>query len=134
MASLADVTDVTDVYGDLTPLQTSQVTAWLARLSAVVRLRYRTIDARIAASPDLDVVTRGVLVDAVLRVLRNPDGRVSETIDDYTYRRADSVADGTLYLTDAEWLLLAPIDASQATATGAFSVRPTGQPDGPRRW
>jgi hypothetical protein len=49
-----------------------------------------------------------VLVDAVVRVLRNPDGKLQESIDDYSYRRADSVADGALYLTDEEWRLLRP--------------------------
>lgn len=127
MAGLVDVSDVSTVYGELTALQAAQVSAWLARLSAMVRLRYPTIDARVAASADLGVLTRGVLVDAVLRVLRNPDGKVSETIDDYTYRRSDTVADGSLYLTDDEWALLEPA-LSGASSGGAFTIRPGGVP------
>lgn len=135
VASLADVTDVSTVYGELSALQSAQVTAWLARLSAMVRLRFPTIDARVTASTDLGVLMRGVLVDAVLRVLRNPDGKVSESIDDYTYRRSDTVADGSLYLTDAEWALLEPVTPGASPASGAFTIRPGGTaPPAARVW
>jgi hypothetical protein len=79
---------------------------------------------RIVASPDLGVLARGVLVDAVLRVLRNPDGKVQESIDDYSYRRADAVADGSLYLTDDEWALLA--GPGSAVASNSFTIVPYG--------
>lgn len=127
MTDLASASDVSAVFGDLTPLQSTQVGAWLARLSAMVRLRIPTFDARIVASPDLGVLAKGVLVDAVVRVLRNPDGKLQESIDDYSYRRADSVADGALYLTDAEWRLL--VDPSVSATSAAFTVRPQGQRD-----
>jgi len=70
-----------------------------------MRLYAPDLDER-AASGDMALLVRGVAVDAVLRVLRNPDGKVQEGIDDYTYRRADAVADGALYLTPAEITLI----------------------------
>ena len=37
-----------------------------------------------------------------LRVLRNPDGKVEESIDDYRYRRDALLASGVLHVTDDE--------------------------------
>lgn len=127
MTDLAATSDVSAVFGDLSALQSTQVASWLARLSAMVRLKLPTIDTRIIASPDLGVLARGVLVDAVLRVLRNPDGKVQESIDDYSYRRADAVADGSLYLTEDEWALLA--EPGSAVASNSFTIVPYGVPD-----
>ncbi|RNL63644.1 hypothetical protein EFK50_07835 [Nocardioides marmoriginsengisoli] len=43
-----------------------------------------------------------VLVAAVLRTMKNPDGLSQESIDDYTYKRDEAVAAGLLYFTDDE--------------------------------
>ena len=65
-----------------------------------------------------------VLSAMVLRVMRNPDGKVSESVDDYSYRRSDAVADGTLYVTDDELARLTP--ARRVTSvSGAFTIRTT---------
>ena len=62
---------------------------------------------------------RRVVCAMVLRVLRNPDGLVQESIDDYAYRRADAVADGLLYATPRE------LDSLTAKRRGrAFSITP----------
>jgi hypothetical protein len=45
----------------------------------------------------------------VIRVLRNPDGFLTETIDDYTYRRDSAVSAGALYLSDDELGQLRPV-------------------------
>lgn len=50
-----------------------------------------------------------VLVTAVLRVMKNPDGAKSETIDDYSFTRDDSAAvglAGSLWFTDDELALV----------------------------
>lgn len=81
---------------------------WLDRATAEVRRRVKTVDDRIADGTLDSTLVAGVVVDMVLRVLRNPDGKVSESIDDYTFRRADSLAAGALYMTDGEMSLLSP--------------------------
>ena len=42
------------------------------------------------------------IVAMVRRVLTNPEGYLSETIDGYEYRRDKAIATGTLYLSDSE--------------------------------
>lgn len=122
MTAFAAPEDVADLWRPLSVAEAVATGALLDRVSALIRLRRPTIDARLAAEPNLALVARGVAVDAVLRVLRNPDGLTFEQIGAYAYRRADAVADGVLYVTDREWSLL------ETTATGyrggAFTIRP----------
>lgn len=59
----------------------------------------------------------------VLRVLNNPDGKLSEQIDDYTWRRDAAVSTGLLYLADAERGLLGSGDGD---SDGAFTIQPAG--------
>lgn len=61
----------------------------------------------------------------VLRVLRNPDGKLEEQIDDYRYRRDSATSTGVLYLTDAE---LALLGAGDAGSDGAWTIRSTADP------
>ena len=49
-----------------------------------------------------------VLSAMVLRVLRNPDGKLEEQIDDYRYRRDSVVSSGTLQVTADELADLTP--------------------------
>lgn len=71
--------------------------------------------------------------DAVIRVLRNPEGmrQISRTrqIDDWTETDSGTIASdvvvGLLALTDAEWKMLAPAEVSTAEA---FTIRPYFQP------
>lgn len=55
----------------------------------------------------------------VLRVLKNPDGKLEETIDDYRWRRDSAVSSGDLYLSDAEADLLG---AGDGQSEGAWSI------------
>lgn len=120
MAVYAYVGDVEATWRQLSAEETGVAAVLLERVSALIRASVTDVDTRIAADPDLALIARGVAVDAVLRVLRNPDGKIQEAIDDYSYRRADPVADGALYLTDRELAQLAPV----WTASGAFTIRP----------
>jgi hypothetical protein len=66
----------------------------------------------------------------VLRVLRNPEGKLEEQGDDYRYRLDAAVSTGALYLSDSEVAMLAPVGAS---SSGAFTIRPAGYLR-PRAW
>lgn len=61
----------------------------------------------------------------VLRVLRNPDGKLEEQIDDYRWRRDSVTSSGALYLTDAE---LALLGAGDSGSDGAWTIRSTADP------
>lgn len=63
-----------------------------------------------------------VISAMVIRVLQNPDGILSETIDDYTYRRDSAVSSGALYVSDAE---LDQLRAPGKRRRGAFTVVPS---------
>lgn len=105
----------------LSEVEVQAADVMLAELDAMVRARVPGVVERVAADPGFAVVVRGRLAGAVARVLRNPDGKVSESIDDYAWRRADAVADGSLFLSDDDWLALSP--AAVANMGGAFTIR-----------
>lgn len=124
MADLATAGDVEARWRSLTAEEYRVANILIGDASGIVRVRVPSVDARIAdGSLDPDVV-RGVVARMVLRVMRNPDGKVQESIDDYAYRRADAVADGALYLSDEERSVISP---ARGTG-GAFTIRPYGAP------
>jgi hypothetical protein len=118
MAAFASVEDVEHTWRELVGNEPHTAGVLIERVSALISLRIPDIAARIAEDPNLGILAGGVVVDAVLRVMRNPEGFTAETMGAYSYQR-DSAGAG-LYLTDVEWSLLLP----QVTASGAFTIRP----------
>ena len=103
--------------------EVQQVTAWLGDIEALILARIPTLDLLIAAGSPTAAVVAMVEANAVIRKIRNPEGKVSEDIDDYRYRLNADAARGDLFLTDSEWALLQP-----AGGDGAFTIRPAGTP------
>jgi hypothetical protein len=66
------------------------------------------VEAMIAADPDFEAEVVRILATAVLRVMKNPDGKVRESIDDYSWARDESVSAGLLYFRDDELDSLVP--------------------------
>ena len=64
-----------------------------------------------------------VVATMVIRVLKNPDGILTETIDDYTYRRDSAVSAGALYVSDEEIEQLRP--TANRRRRGAFTIVPS---------
>ncbi|MGN6245117.1 MAG: Gp19/Gp15/Gp42 family protein [Motilibacteraceae bacterium] len=99
--------------------------AWQILLSRVALLQSRLDPADTATTVKLDPkLVVAVETAMVLRVLRNPDGKRQESIDDYSWTRDNAVSAGLLYATDDELAMLAPAGAS----TNAFTITPTGTP------
>lgn len=121
MASYANSTDVADRWRPLTAAEAAVADVLLADASGIVRSMVPGVDERIADGSLSAALVASTVVRAVLRVLRNPDGKVQEAVDDYSYRRADGVADGSLYISDADLALLSGLPGS---ARGAFTIRP----------
>lgn len=123
------VADLEARWRPLTSDQQITAQAMLDDAWAILSTRLPNLPTDVTVVPPATtaVVSREVLVAVmsamVLRVLRNPDGKVSETIDDYTYRRSDAVANGALYVTPDELGLLSP-----AGSGSAFTIRPFGEP------
>jgi hypothetical protein len=95
----------------------SQVNWWIS--GAELKLRNRLGDLAALDSASVNYV----VVQAVARRARNPEGKQQERIDDYSYNLNPSAASAELIITDEEWALLTP-----TTERGAFSIRAAGRP------
>lgn len=120
MTAFASPDDIAERWRPLTVDEQITASTLLDRVSSLIRVRLPMIDGRVAADPNLAVLVRGVAVDAVLRVLRNPDGLVQESVGGYSYSRAAGTNSGDLYISDGEWATLQPA----ARASAAFTVHP----------
>lgn len=102
----------------LTSAEEVQVSQWLDDAELQIRLRLGNV-----AELDQEAVAY-VERESVILKLRNPDGKQSEAIDDYNYRRYDANARGQVFIIDEWWDLLLP-----GSDPAAFSFRPTFEPD-----
>jgi hypothetical protein len=97
----------------------AQVNAWIEDVEAIITARIPDLDTRVADGAPTATVVAMVVANAVIRKIKNPDGKVSEGIDDYNYRLNENSRKGELFLTDEEWALLLP-----GAGEGAFTIRP----------
>src|SRR5688500_8840135 len=100
--------------------------------SQIVSTRLNDIELMIRHRiPDLDTkVSTGVIdpqvvvmveCDAILRLIRNPDGFTAETDGNYSYQISAEVASGKLDILGNEWAML-------GIRNGAFTIRPSLEP------
>lgn len=134
---MANPVQIADLEARWRPLTAAEATvaaslledAWQILLARVPLMQSR-MDAT-TLDPALVVAVESAMV---LRVLRNPDGKRQESIDDYSWTRDNAVSAGLLYVTDDEAVLLSPTGAS----TNAFTITPYGEPgyatDVPVNW
>lgn len=97
--------------------------AWAVLLATVP-----DVDARMASGATSRELVISVVSAMVLRVLRNPNGIRSWSVDDYSETRDNSVAAGSLFVSPDEVALLT--GRASSTRRGAFSVAPSQ--DSPR--
>ncbi len=120
------ITADTDVEARWRPLSDPEKVVAATRIEdAERRLRAKIPDlvALAAADPDYEATVIQVVADAVIRVLKNPNSKSSEQIDDYKWTRDKSVSDGALRITSAEW---ASLGVTTAGPSGkAFSIDTT---------
>lgn len=98
-----------DVVARWRPLSAEETTvantlledAWVMLKRHATRREVDLEEAIIIDADLKDDVVR-VLATAVLRVLKNPEGKSQESIDDYSYTRNSGVAGGALEFTDVE--------------------------------
>jgi hypothetical protein len=105
--------------GEISTAQAFLDDAWEELISRVPSVEDRLADETLRPGLVVKVVTA-----MVLRVLRNPDGKASEGIDDYQYTRDRALSAGLLYASDEEVALLSPVGAS----TSAFTITPYFEP------
>jgi hypothetical protein len=100
-----DPSDVEARWRPLTPEENTVVGSLLDDAWALMQIRVPAVATAEAGSVG-EALIRSVMVAMILRVLKNPDGAKSETIDDYSFTRDDSNATGGLYLSDDDVELL----------------------------
>lgn len=102
---------------DLTDDERELATTLLEDVEAMIRRRVRNLLKRAAADPSYRQIVVMVEANAVLRVIRNPEGYRQEAEGNYSYSLSAAVAAGHLFVMDSEWDML-------GANRGAFTIRP----------
>ena len=107
MANPATTADLVARWRPLSTLETTVGETLLGdayiELKRIFVTREADLDALVTAdADDFEAAVVRVLATAVLRVMKNPDGKRSEKIDDYEWLRDNAVSAGLLYFTDDE--------------------------------
>lgn len=91
-------------YRPLTKEERPLVEARLQDAENKIRARIRDLDQRILDDPALEQIVITVCCDAVIRLVRNPEGYIQETDGNYTYMLAQASTDGKLTILPEEWI------------------------------
>lgn len=117
MANPATVADVVARWRPLSTQETTNAQTFLDDAWVMLKRRVSDLEALMVDDADLTAEVVRVLATAVLRVLKNPDGKRQESIDDYSWTRDQAVSTGLLYFTDEELGDLTP-DGNSGAFTG----------------
>lgn len=121
MTNPAAVADVVSRWRPLSEPEQVNADTFLDDAWRMLRRRVTTLEDDITddTSGDLEAEVVRVVCTAVLRVMKNPDGKRQESIDDYSWSRDQAVSAGLLYFTAEE---LNALLADGAGPSGAFSI------------
>lgn len=121
MPGPATTADVVARWRPLSDTEDTNAATFLEDVWRIIKKRIADVEDQMADATTGDDYRADVVqvqAQAVLRVLKNPDGKRSESIDDYTWTRDRAVSAGLLYVTDDEWALLGLGSGSG----GAFTI------------
>ncbi len=127
LTPLASVNDLKEVFElDIPDALEPRAQALLDRAEArLKRLRPGLADNVASGAVD-EVLVRGAIVDAVLRVLRNPQGYASEQVGDLSYRLSAAASSGLLDFTARELADCTPVgsasDPARAVGVGSIGI------------
>jgi hypothetical protein len=124
MTTYATLTDVTDRWGkSASGKMATLINVRLGDVERMILRRFKAAGLVLAdeiSSTRLDVEdVKQVEAEAVLRLVRNPEGFASETDGDYTYEVIQALASGVLEITPEEWEIL-----GITSQTGMFLIVP----------
>jgi hypothetical protein len=97
----------------------------LDQVERMIRRRIPDLDARVAASETFKADLIDVEADSVLRLVRNPEGYISETDGAYTYQLNEDLYSGKLQVLDEEWQMLGVYRLSRMSTITPLFVMPT---------
>lgn len=102
MANPVTVDDLADRWRPLSSQEQTNAQALLDDAWALLTTRLPSLEDNLTAETVSTANLVRVECAMVLRVMRNPDGLLQESIDDYSYQRDAAVSAGALYVTTAE--------------------------------
>ena len=129
----ADQADVKDLWDDYTEAAIPKIQSRIGKASRLVDNRTPligglTVAQRVAASPEFADTVKDVVVEMVLRVLRNPEGarQKSVTVDDATESTTidSALSSGEMFISDDELADLMGIKKAPSRAK-AFTITPS---------
>lgn len=97
------------------------VTTRLNDIELMIRHRIPDLDTKVSTGVIDPALVVMVECDAILRLVRNPEGFTAETDGNYSYQISAEVASGKLDILSGEWALL-------GIRNGAFTIRPSLAP------
>lgn len=102
----ATVSDIETRWRTLTSDETTVATALINDAWAQLIQMADNVPGDLAGDAMDPALVQSVIAAAVIRVMKNPDGNRSESIEDYSWTRDSAVSTGTLYFTDNELALM----------------------------
>lgn len=127
MAYATPVDVETRLGRDLTPEEEAQVTELLEDVETLIKLRIPDLDVKVSDGTIPERLVVMIEVNAVVRVLRNPEAYVSETDGNYSYTRSNDGSSGYLQILPNEWdwlfggggmFQIVPVDANGQRVEG----------------
>ena len=102
MPNPASTSDIEARWRNLSLQEATNAATFLDDAWNLLLGRRPTLEADIAAGTVTTANVVRVVCAMVLRVLKNPDGKTEESVDDYSYKRDGAVSSGALYVTPDE--------------------------------
>lgn len=97
----------------------------LEQVERMIRRRIPSLDTLVAASSTFEADLIDIEADVVLRLVRNPEGYLSETDGAYTYQLQQDLSGGRLQILDDEWTALGVFRLSRMSTIAPQFVLPT---------
>lgn len=116
MPNPAVISDIEDRFRPLTTAEAINAAAYLDDAWAMLLSRLPNLEANMTAGTVSTANVVRVLANMVIRILRNPDGKSEEQIDDYRYRRDALISSGALTVTADELADLTPAVARRVNS------------------
>lgn len=97
----------------------------LEQCERMIRRRIPDLDLQVTLSETFEADLIDIEADAVLRLVRNPEGYTSETDGTYTYQMQADLSAGKLEITNEEWTILGVYRLSRMATLTPNLVMPT---------
>lgn len=97
----------------------------LEQVERMIRRRIPSLDTLVGLSETFEADLIDIEADAVLRLVRNPEGYISETDGTYTYQLQADLSGGRLVVLDEEWTALGVFRLSRMSTILPLFEMPT---------